>query len=108
TGLAAIDLLSILATEKDAAMKAAEESGLSRRAFAVSWSLKNDAALKAASVSSLDLAREAETISKRFPNATVNPDEQRRFRAALYRPLLKLPTADRMRIVDQILATLLG
>jgi len=108
TGLAAMDLLATLAAEKDAAVKAAEESGLSRRAFAVSWSLKDDAALNCASVNSLDLAREAETISKRFPNATVNSDEQRRFRAALYRPLLKLPTADRTRIVDHILATLLG
>jgi len=54
------------------------------------------------------LAREAEAISKRFPNAAVNPDEQRRLRAALYRRLLKLAAADRTRIVDRILATLLG
>jgi type I restriction enzyme R subunit len=106
SGLAAMDQLAALAAEKDAAMKAAEESGLSRRAFAIAWSLREDAALQQASIAALDLAREAEAISNRFPNASVNSDELRRFRAALYRPLLKIAADDRTRIVDQILATL--
>jgi type I restriction enzyme R subunit len=56
----------------------------------------------------MDLARETEALSARFPNAAVNPDEQRRFRASLYRPLLSLPIDHRSRVVELIMATLLG
>jgi hypothetical protein len=35
----------------------------------------------------MDLAKEAEALLARFPNAVVNADEQRRLRAGLYRPL---------------------
>ena len=87
-------------------MKAAAESGLSTRAFSVFWMLKDDATLKTAGISPMDLAREIETLSARFPNAAVNPDEQRRLRASLYRPLLALGNEDRARLVDAIVATL--
>ena len=40
TGLAAMDLLAALAAEKEAAAKAAKESGLSPKAFGVFWALK--------------------------------------------------------------------
>lgn len=106
SGLAAMDLLAALAAEKDAAMKAAVESGLSTRAFSVFWSLKDNATLKAANISAMDLAREVESLMARFPNAAVNPDEQRRLRASLYRPLLPLANEDRARLVDLIVATL--
>jgi type I restriction enzyme R subunit len=53
----------------------------------------------------MDLAREVEALSARFPNAAVNADEQRRFRASLYRPLLALVNDDRTRLVDSIVAT---
>ena len=105
TGLAAMDLLAALAAEKDAAMKAAAESGLSTRAFSVYWSLREDAALKAAGIAPMDLAREVETLMARFPNAAVNPDEQRRLRASLYRPLLALSNEERPRLVELIVAT---
>jgi type I restriction enzyme, R subunit len=42
----------------------------------------------------------------RFPNASVNADEQRRLRASLYRPLLRLSKEERSRVVDQIIATI--
>lgn len=106
TGLAAMDLLGTLAAEKGAAMKAAADSGLSARAFSVFWTLKDNERLKTAKIAPMDLAREVEALSARFPNAAVNPDEQRRFRASLYRPLLALGNEDRARLVDQIIATL--
>jgi len=106
TGLAAMDMLAALAAEKDAAMKAAADSGLSTRVFSVFWTLKDDEALRTAKISAMDLAREIEALSTRFPNAAVNPDEQRRLRANLYRPLLALGNEDRARLVDVIVATL--
>lgn len=106
TGLAAMDLLAALAAEKDAAMKSADASGLSRRAFAVAWKFRDDNALKDAGLSADDLAREADSLLARFPNAAVNIDEKRHLRAALYRPLLKVPAADRARIVDGVVDTL--
>ncbi len=108
TGLAAMDLLSALAVEKEAAAAAAGESGLSPRAFAVHWLLKDDADLAAAGIATMNLAREAETLLARFPNAGVNADERRRLRAALYRPLLALGKDARSRAVDSISAILLG
>ena len=107
TGLAAMDLLAALAKEKEAAIKAAQDSGLSPRAFGVYWTLKEDAALAAAGISAMELAQEAETQLARFPNARVNADEQRRLRAALYRPLLDLGKQERGRVVDAVLAILL-
>jgi type I restriction enzyme R subunit len=46
-----------------------------------------------------------ERLLARFPNARVNADEQRQFRAALHRPLLSLPKDVRNRVVDLIMAT---
>jgi type I restriction enzyme, R subunit len=107
TGLAAMDLLAALASEKETAAKSAKESGLSPKAFAVFWVLRDEASLKAASVGPMDIARDAEALLARFPNAGVNADEQRRLRASLYRPLLKLPNDERTRVVDLIVATIL-
>jgi type I restriction enzyme, R subunit len=106
TGLAAMDLLAALAAEKDTAMKAAAESGLSMRAFSVYWMLRDDGRLKAANISALEFAREVETLTAKFPNAAVNDDEQRLLRANLYKPLLALGKVDRTRLVDLIVATL--
>ena len=107
-GLAAMDLLAALAAEKEAAMKTAKESGLSVRAFSVFWVLRDDAALKESGISPMDLAKEAEALFARFPNAVVNPDEQRRLRAGLYRPLLALQKDERSRVVEVVIATLLA
>ena len=108
TGLAAMDLLAALAKEKDAAVKSKTDSGLSPRAFAVYWTLKDDSDLNAARVNAMDLAREAELLSERFPNASASADEERRLRAALYRPLLELPAEGRSRTVERLLTILLG
>ena len=89
-------------------MRAARDSGLPPRAFAVHWWLKDDADLAATGIATIDLAREAEALLVRFPNAAVNADEQRRLRAALYRPLLALDKEVRSRVVTGILAILLG
>jgi len=107
TGIAALELLAALAAEKEAALKSAQESGLSPRAFAVFWTLRDDAALKGAGIGAMDLARESEGLSTRFPNAAVNPDEQRRFRAALYKPLLVLSQEERARLVEIVVKLVL-
>ncbi|AOK57891.1 deoxyribonuclease HsdR [Burkholderia ubonensis] len=108
TGLAAMDQLAALAAEKEAAMKAARDSGLSARAFAVYWVLRDDAAVKAATVDAMALAKDAEGLLSRFPNAAVNPDEQRRLRAAMYKPVLALRQDERARVVDLIIRLLLA
>ncbi len=108
TGLAAMDLLAALAKEKEAAVKSRQNSGLSPRAFGAYWTLKDDPDLRAARVNAMDLAREAESLLGRFPNAAVNADEERLLRAALYRPLLKLPTEGRSHTVKRLLTILLG
>jgi type I restriction enzyme R subunit len=107
TGLAAMDLLAQLAAEKETALKKARESGLAARAFAIYWTLRGDAALQGAGIEAMEIAREAEALLGRFPNAAVNPDEQRRFRAALYKPLLALSQDDRARVVDLVVKLLL-
>lgn len=108
TGLAAMDQLAALAAEKEAAMKAARDSGLSTRAFGVFWLLREDAAVKSAGLDAMVLAQDIEELLGRFPNAQVNPDEQRRLRAAIYKPLLGLPPEERARAVDLVLKLLLA
>ena len=108
TGLAALDLLAALAREKEAAEESKKDSGLSPRAFGVYWALKDDPDLRTAGVNAMDLAREAELLLGRFPNATVSGDEERRLRAALYRPLLGLPADGRSQTVEHLLTILLG
>lgn len=107
TGLAAMDLLAMLAKEKDAAAKAAKESGLSPKAFAVFWTLQNEPVFKDTTLTAMDIAREVEALLTRFPNAAVNSDEHRQLRANIYRPLLPLPKEERSRIVDLIMAAVL-
>jgi type I restriction enzyme R subunit len=107
TGLAAMDMLAALAKERDDAIRASRESGLSTRAFGVYWRLRDDPALRGAGISTKQLAEESDSLTARFPNANVNADEQRKLRAALYRPLLNLYKDDRGRVVDLILAILL-
>ncbi|MFN3594287.1 MAG: M48 family metallopeptidase, partial [Thiobacillaceae bacterium] len=53
--------------------------------------LRENAAVKAAGLDAVALAKTIEDLLGRFPNAQVNPDEQRRLRAAIYKPLLALP-----------------
>ena len=108
TGLAAIDQLEALAKEKESVVAAARESAFPPKVFAVYWTLKEDLALQTAGVSAMDFAEEVQALVDRFPNAAVNPDEQRRLRTSLYYPLLKVESSERGRIVDQTLAIILG
>jgi type I restriction enzyme R subunit len=108
TGIAALEQLAKLAADKDLALKAARESGLSSRAFAVYWSLRDDPALKSAGVDPMALARDVDELSGRFPNAAVNDDEERRLRAALYKPLLRVPKEQRALIVERVVALLVA
>ena len=108
TGLAAMDILEALAREKESTVVAAKDSALPPRAFGVYWTLKDDSALKAAGVSALDFAQEAQSLVNRFPNAAVSGDEHRRLRASLYRPLLDVDDSERVRIMEHALTTLLG
>ena len=108
TGLAALDLLAALAREKGAAVELKKNSGLSPRAFGVYWALRDDPVLRTAGINAMDLAREAELLLGRFPNAAVSADEERRLRASLYRPLLGLPVDGRSQTVEHLLTILLG
>ena len=108
TGLAALDMLETLAREKETAVAAARDSALPPRAFGVYWTLKDDVALQAVGVSAMELAKEAQALAERFPNAAVNTDEQRRLRTSLYNPLLRVEGRERSRIVDQTMAILLS
>ena len=108
TGLAAMDLLAALAREKEAAIEAAGGSGLSPRAFGVYWALKDSASLKTAGIVAEDLGQLSDTLLRRFPNAAVNAEENRRLRAALYQPLLRLGGDERSRVVERVAAVLLG
>jgi type I restriction enzyme R subunit len=108
TGIAAMEQLAKLAADKEVALQAAKDSCLSSRAFAVYWSLRDDPALKSAGVDPMELARDVDALSGRFPNATVNEDEERRLRAALYKPLLGLPKEQRAVVVERVIELLLG
>lgn len=101
-------MLAALAAEKDAAEKAAKDTGLAPKAFAVFWTLREEPALKQCGIDPLELAREIEKLLARFPNFLVNADEQRQLRAALYRPLIAVAKEPRTLIVDRIVANLLG
>ena len=99
--------LEAMAKEKEEAVRATKESDLSTRAFAVHWNLKGNETFRDHGISTMELAREAETLLVRFPNAAFNADEQRRLRASLYRPLIGLHPDERSRIVNTILKILL-
>ncbi len=108
TGLAAMDQLAALAAEKEKTMKDARDSGLSARAFGIFWLLHDDAAIQRAGLDAMALAKEAETLLASFPNAAVNADEQRRLRAALYKPMLALTQEERARVVELVVKLLLA
>ena len=107
-GLGAMDMLEAVARDKEDAVAAARESTLPPKAFGVYWTLKDDHALQAAGVGTVDFAQEVQALVSRFPNAAVNMEEQRRLRASLYQPLLKVESGERGRIVKHTLTILLG
>ena len=107
SGIKAMEQLELLLNEKLEAVNQQQESGLSPKAYRVHWDLKNDNSLKSAGISSMYIAEETEALIMQFPNATVNAEEERGLRAALYTPLLQLSAQDRESIVKNIMAILL-
>lgn len=106
TGMAAMDEIAALVVEKEAARKEAQDSGLSDVGFAVHWQLSRDEALTSAGLDTLAVAREVETLLGKFPNWVESPDEQRRLRLNLYKPVIKLPDEQRKSAVEQIMQVL--
>ena len=100
----AMDQIEKLVREREDTLRAARQSGLSPRAFAVYWMLKDSFSI--GEQGAMALAREAEMLVTRFPNAAVNAEELRRLRAALYKPLLGLHKNERADVVEHILALL--
>ena len=108
TGLAALDLLANVAAEKDAAMQAARDAGLGTRAFSAYWGvIKESPELRAGGIDPLEFAKEIDRLMAQFPNAGASVDERRKFRSALYRPLIDLPAEQRADLVDQVIDTVL-
>ena len=103
SSMEAMDLLSALAKEKDDALAAAEESGLSAKAFGVYWDLRNESALATVGTSAKDIARLVDELLARFPNARRSVQENRLLRGHLYAPLLKLTVGHRKRLVDRVM-----
>ena len=106
TGMGAMDEIAALVVEKEEARRAAEVSGLSDVGFAVLWQLKQDQSLASAGLDSLAVAKEVETVLAKFPNWIENPDEEPRLRLNLYKPVIKLPDAQRKAAVEQIMQIL--
>ena len=69
--------------------------------------IRRAAAVLPGRAAALAVAREAAALLRRFPNAAVNLEEQRRLRAALYKPLLGLHRDERAQVVEHVLALLL-
>jgi Domain of unknown function (DUF4268) len=105
--IATVDDLATLAAEKEEVVKAAKDSGLSTRAFAVYWGLKDDVVLRNAGIAARELAQETESLLELYPDARVDADEQHKLRASLGRLLLGLDKKERVRVVDIVLAILL-
>ena len=106
SGDEALDRIEKLVREREDTLRAARQSGLSPRAFAVYWMLKDS--FSVGEKGAMALAREAETLAARFPNAAVNAEELRHLRAALYKPLLGLHKNERAEVVKHILALLVS
>lgn len=102
----AMDEIEKLVREREDVLRAARQSGLSPHVFAVYWMLKDS--FSVGEKRAMALAREAETLMARFPNAAVNAEEMRHLRAALYKPLLGLHKNERGEVVQHVLALLVS
>lgn len=105
-GIAAMVELEALAKEKAEAKKKARESGLSDVGFAIYWVISRDDGAKTASFDGMAASREIETVLAKFPSWRENPDEKRRLRAGLYKPLLALGKEDRAAVIERIMQVL--
>ena len=99
TGLAAMDLLAALPPRRTPRQRPRRTPDFRPKPSAYSGRSRTMKPSRRRR-SPMDLAKEAEKLMTRFPNAQVNADELRQLRAALYRPLLAVERDARSKIVD--------
>lgn len=108
TGLAALDELKAIAEEKDKLREFAKQSGLSERAFGIYSALKAEDSLRGLNVDIQRVALSIEVAVDQFPHWRQNPDERRRLRSGLYKPLLdsRVPARSCAEIIDNVMTLL--
>ena len=62
--------------------------------------------VKKAAFEGIAASREIESVLAKFPSWRENPDEKRRLRAGLYKPLLALCKDDRAALIERIMQVL--
>ncbi|SIL62624.1 HsdR family type I site-specific deoxyribonuclease [Mycobacteroides abscessus subsp. abscessus] len=107
-GLAALDELKAIAEEKDRLREFAKESGLSDRAFGIYSALSTERSLSELKVDIQRVAVSIEVAMDQFPHWRQNPDERRRLRSGLYKPLLdsQVPAKSCAEIIDNVMNVL--
>ncbi|AMW18489.1 deoxyribonuclease HsdR [Mycobacteroides chelonae] len=107
-GLAALDELKAIAEEKDRLREFAKESGLSDRAFGIYSVLSTERSLSELKVDIQRVAVSIEVAMDQFPHWRQNPDERRRLRSGLYKPLLdsQVPAKSCAEIIDNVMNVL--
>ena len=105
-GLAALDELKAIAEEKDKLRDLKKSSGLSDRAFGIFSVLRREPALESLKVDIQHFAVNIELAVDQFPHWRQNPDEERRLRSGLYKPLLGLPAEPRRELIEKIMNVL--
>jgi hypothetical protein len=80
--------------------------GLSPRAFAAFWLVKESPELKSGGIDPMEFAKEIERLVLQFPNSGASVDERRKLRSAMYRPLPALPAEGRTKLVDDVIETI--
>lgn len=107
-GLAALDELKAIAEEKDRLREFAKESGLSDRAFGIYSALRTERSLNELKVDIQRVAVSIEVAVDQFPHWRQNPDERRRLRSGLYKPLLDshVPAKSCAEIIDNVMNVL--
>ncbi len=107
-GLAALDELRAIAEEKDQLRRFAKQAGLSERAFGVYSALSAEPALSGLRVDFQYIATTIEIAVSQFPHWKQNPDERRRLRSGLYKPLLdnKVPAKACNEIIENVMNVL--
>jgi len=107
-GLAALDELKAIAEEKDRMREFAKQAGLSDRAFGVYAALSAEPALSGLRVDIQHIATTIEIAVDQFPHWKQNPDERRRLRSGLYKPLLdnKVPAKACNEIIENVMNVL--
>lgn len=108
SGLAALDELKALAEEKDRLREFAKQAGLSDRAFGVYAALRAEPTLTGLKVDIQHIATTIEIAVDQFQHWKQNPDERRRLRSGLYKPLLdnKVPAQACNEIIENVMNVL--